>query len=124
MRSFFYDLNSTNPKQKPQVTDVAAIAQMIEDFIGTRKGQRFFDPNYGVSLSDSLFDLIDTQNALIVFSQLTTQVEENIPVVKVNPLESSIVPNTDNYSYSVVVAYNIDGISETGYTKQITIGGL
>ena len=120
--AFFVDANVNNPQVQPTVIDTVAIGQWIEDFLLTRKGERLFNLDYGVDLEESLFDLIDSQNALIIFAQVTIQLEQNLPIVKVDPKASSIFPDYERNSYQLNVAYLIDGIENNVFSTSVTLG--
>lgn len=120
--AFFFDANLNNPTGQPQVVDTVAIGQWITDFLSTRKGERLFNLDYGVDLEDSLFDIIEPQNALILFSHVTTQLEVNLPIVTVLPLQSSITPDYANNRYVINVAYAIQGINGSVFSTPATLG--
>lgn len=121
--AFFTDVNNSDPQVRPKLVDTEAVGQMVSDFLLTRKGERLFNLNYGLDLDSSLFDLIDPQNALILFSQVTTQLEQNLPIVKVNPLASSIVADPDKNTYEINVSYAISGLENDRFSTKVTLGG-
>jgi phage baseplate assembly protein W len=121
--AFFLDLNNVAPQVTPSIVDTVAIGQWVNDFIQTRKGERLFNLDYGLNLDNSLFDLIDTQSALILFSQVTTQLETAIPIVTVDPRNSTITPNTDTNTYALDISYIIVGVSGNRFSAKVTLGG-
>jgi phage baseplate assembly protein W len=121
--AFFVDINNTNPQVAPTVVDTVAIGQWVNDFLQTKKGERLFDLDYGLNLDNSLFDLIDTQSALILFSQVTTQLETAIPIVTVNTQASTIIPDTDTNTYAITVAYTVVGVQGNQFSSKVTLGG-
>ena len=66
----------------------SAIARSVKNLVFMRKGEKFFDPEFGSELSASLFENIDDVTAL---------------------LNVEIIPNYDNNQMDAVIVYSIKG---------------
>ena len=47
--AFYKDVNSTSPTVRPDVVDEVAIAQAVRNLVATRKGEKIFDPEFGIN---------------------------------------------------------------------------
>ena len=88
--------------------DANAIAQSVKNLVLTDPGERFFNPDLGTGISQSLFDNIDVISA----SQIQVYVENTIrnyePRVKLE--EVVISPDYNNGLFNVTVKYEIVGV--------------
>lgn len=107
--AIFVDVNEKNPTERPLVTDGQAIAQMIEDLMSTRKGERLFDPEYGLDLQDYLFDLMDEQSGVVVFREIRSEVRKYLPIVEVMDAQSSVIIDPDTNAFYIDLAFIIKG---------------
>jgi len=85
-----------------------AIAQAVKNLVLTDPGERFFNPDLGTGISESLFENVDVISA----SQIQVYVENTIrnyePRVKLE--EVVIVPDFDSGLFNVTVKYEIVGV--------------
>jgi len=85
-----------------------AIAQSIKNLVLTDPGERFFNPDLGTGISQTLFENID----IISASQVQVYVENTIrnyePRVRLE--EVIIVPDYDGSLFNVTMKYEIVGV--------------
>jgi phage baseplate assembly protein W len=85
-----------------------AIAQAVKNLVLTDPGERFFNPDLGTGISESLFENVDVISA----SQIQVYVENTIrnyePRVRLE--EVVIVPDFDSGLFNVTVKYEIVGV--------------
>ena len=88
--------------------DANAIAQSVKNLVLTDPGERFFNPDLGTGISQSLFENIDVISA----SQIQVYVENTIrnyePRVRLQ--EVVILPDYSNGLFNVTVKYEIVGV--------------
>jgi len=88
--------------------DANAIAQSVRNLVLTDPGERFFNPDLGTGISQSLFENIDVISA----SQIQVYVENTIrnyePRVRLQ--EVVILPDYSNGLFNVTVKYEIVGV--------------
>ena len=88
--------------------DANAIAQSVKNLVLTDPGERFFNPDLGTGISQSLFENIDVISA----SQIQVYVENTIrnyePRVRLQ--EVVILPNYNDGLFNVTVKYEIVGV--------------
>ena len=85
----------------------SAIARSIKNLVFTRKGEKFFDPDFGSEVSASLFDNIDEVTAITIQDDIEYMIKMHEPRVKLINVES--IPNYDNNQFDVVIVYQITG---------------
>ena len=85
----------------------SAIARSIKNLVFTRKGEKFFDPNFGSEVSASLFENLDEVTAITIQDDIEYMIKMHEPRVKLINVESK--PNYDNNQFDVVIVYQILG---------------
>ena len=85
----------------------SAIARSIKNLVFVRKGEKFFDPEFGSELSASLFENIDEVTAITIQDDIEYMIKMHEPRVKLINVES--IPNYDNNQFDVVIVYQIIG---------------
>jgi len=109
----FKDVSSSfqiNPMNFDLVTikNETAIARSIRNLVLTLPGERFFNPNLGSRITDSLFENIDEITAGIIKDEIETTIQNYEP--RVDLISVEVLPNYDEYSFDVNITYNIVGI--------------
>ena len=84
-----------------------AIARSIKNIVFTLPGEKFFDPEFGCSISQQLFENIDDISA----TQISNEIEESINNYepRVELVEVETLPNYDNNVFDVNIVYEIVG---------------
>ena len=72
-----------------------------------RKGEKFFDPDFGSEISASLFENIDDVTALTMRDDIDYMINTYEP--RVNLLNVEIIPNYDNNQMEALIVYSIKG---------------
>ena len=85
----------------------SAIARSIKNLVFSRKGEKFFDPDFGSELSASLFENIDDVTALTMRDDIDYMIRVHEPRVDVINIE--IIPNYDNNQMDALIVYSIRG---------------
>ena len=84
-----------------------AIARSIRNIVFTLPGVKFFDPEFGCTISQQLFENIDDISA----TQISNEIEESINNYepRVDLVEVETLPNYDNNVFDVNIVYEIVG---------------
>jgi len=85
-----------------------AIARSVRYIILTNPGEKFFDEEFGTSISESLFENINTLTASTIKDQIKYAIQEYEP--RVNFIRSEVRPDPDNNSFDVTIVYKIVGL--------------
>lgn len=122
MANIYSDLNSYTPTKKPILKDVESIYQSIYNILGTRKGEILFRPEFGLNLSDFLFDLMDESSSLELLRDLTETIESADPRVTIDPIGTTITPDYENHKFSIELMFDIEGYDDQTFelTGEIT----
>ena len=96
--------------------DIHAVAQSIKNILLTRKGEGFFDPNFGSSLLEKLSTKLDSVEISILKTVVKSEIQVQEPRGAVNSIE--ITPYLD--SYDVKVSFSLVSSEQEG-AVEITI---
>ena len=86
----------------------SAIARSIRNIVFTQPGEKFFNPNFGSRVSESLFDNVDNTSADVIRDQIRSSIRNFEP--RVNLLRVVVAPNFDENEMNVKITYEIIGI--------------
>ena len=100
----------TNPLNDDLVSlsDTAAIARSIRNIVFTSPGEKFFNPDFGSRISESLFENVDNVSALAIKDEIKSSIINFEPRVKL--LDTIVIPNPDDNEMVVTIEYEIVGI--------------
>ena len=100
----------TNPLNDDLVSlsDSSAIARSIRNIVFTSPGEKFFNPDFGSRISESLFENVDEVSALAIEDEIKSSIINFEP--RVNLLSTIVVPNPDDNEMNVTIEYEIVGI--------------
>jgi phage baseplate assembly protein W len=109
----FKDLSmsfETNPLNDDLVSlsDTSAIARSIRNIVFTQPGEKFFNPDFGSRISESLFENVDEVSALAIEDEIKSSIINFEP--RVNLSFVSVNPNPDDNEMNVTIEYEITGI--------------
>ena len=85
-----------------------AIARSVRNLVITRPGERFFNPNLGSKVYETLFDNMDEISASIIQDEIRDTIDNYEPRVEL--IEVIVDPDYNNNAFDVVIKYNIIGI--------------
>jgi phage baseplate assembly protein W len=88
--------------------NASAIARSVRNIVLTSPGEKFFNPNFGSKISDSLFENFDDLSALTIKDEIENSIRRFEPRVILDDIKVS--PDFDNNSFDVLIVYRIVGI--------------
>lgn len=97
-------------KTSSLTVDISAIHQSITAILLTNKGERIFNPEFGASIEELLFGLVDDDTALSIFNQVINDIEMYEPRIKIDMSASDIIPDPDNNRFIVSLYFTLAGI--------------
>ena len=109
----FKDLSmsfKTNPLNDDLIglKNTNAIARSLKNIVFTQPGEKFFNPDFGSRISESLFENVDEVSALAIEDEIKSSIINFEP--RVNLLNTNVVPNPDDNEMNVTIEYEITGI--------------
>ena len=109
----FKDLSmsfKTNPLNDDLIgiKNANAIARSLKNIVFTQPGEKFFDPDFGSRISESLFENVDDVSALAIEDEIRSSIVNFEP--RVNLLDVNVNPNVDDNEMNVVIQYEVTGI--------------
>ena len=84
-----------------------AIARALRNIVFTLPGEKFFNENFGSSVSASLFENIDDITASAIKDEIIQSINNNEPRVELQNVK--IVTNFDENQFDVIIKYLIIG---------------
>ena len=100
----------TNPLNDDLIAlkNSSAIARSIRNIVFTQPGEKFFNPDFGSRISESLFENIDDASADVIRDEIRSSIRNFEP--RVNLLRVVVTPNFDANEMNVKITYEIIGI--------------
>ena len=100
----------TNPLNDDLIAlkNTTAIARSIRNIVFTRPGEKFFEPNFGSKITESLFENIDEVSALAIRDEIDFSIREFEPRVVVERVR--VTPDFENNEMNATIVYRIVGI--------------
>jgi len=88
--------------------NTSAISRSVRNIVLTSPGEKFFNPDFGSRISDSLFENMDDVSALTIKDEIENSIREYEPRVILDDVE--VNPDFDNNTFDVLIVYRIVGI--------------
>ena len=109
----FKDLSmsfKTNPLNDDLIglKNTNAIARSLKNIVFTQPGEKFFNPDFGSRISESLFENVDEVSALAIEDEIKSSIINFEP--RVNLSFVNVKPNPDDNEMNVTIEYEITGI--------------
>ena len=109
----FKDLSmtfKTNPLNGDLIAlkNASAISRALKNIVLTGRGEKFFDPDFGSGVSESLFENLDEVTALAIRDEIEFSIINYEP--RVDLVDVEVIPDYDGNQYYVVITYIIVGI--------------
>ena len=90
------------------LSDTTAIARSIRNIVFTQPGEKFFNPDFGSRITESLFENVDEVSALAIEDEIKSSIINFEP--RVNLSFVNVKPNPDDNEMNVTIEYEITGI--------------
>ena len=100
----------TNPLNDDLIAlkNSSAIARSIRNIVFTQPGEKFFNPEFGSRVSESLFEVVDEVSTIAIRDEIRSSIINYEP--RVNLLDVLVNPNVDDNEMNVVIQYEVTGI--------------
>ena len=100
----------TNPLNNDLIglKDSSAIARSIRNIVFTQPGEKFFQPDFGSRVSESLFENVDEVSVLSIRDEVRSSIINYEPRVKLNNVNVNLNPDENEINLSIT--YEIVGV--------------
>ena len=100
----------TNPLNDDLIAlkNSSAIARSIRNIVFTQPGEKFFNPEFGSRVSESLFEVVDEVSTIAIRDEIRSSIINYEP--RVNLLDVLVNPNPGENEMNVTIKYEIVGI--------------
>ena len=85
-----------------------AIARAVRNIVLTTPGEKFFDPDFGSSVGEILFENVDDITAVSIEDEIKSSLKNYEPRVEL--INVNVNPNFDANQFDVIISYRIVGI--------------
>ena len=100
----------TNPLNSDLIAlkNTSAIARSLRNIVFTQPGEKFFQPEFGSRVTESLFEIADEVSALSIRDEIRSSIINYEPRVKL--LDVTVIPNPGENEMNVTIEYEIVGL--------------
>ena len=100
----------TNPLNGDLIAlkNTSAIARSLRNIVFTQPGEKFFQPEFGSRVTESLFEIADEVSALSIRDEIRSSIINYEPRVKL--LDVTVIPNPRENEMNVTIEYEIVGL--------------
>ena len=100
----------TNPLNNDLIglKNSSAIARSIRNIVFTQPGEKFFQPDFGSKISESLFEIVDDSSAVTIRDEIRSSIINYEPRVKLGQV--FVKPNPAENEMNVTITYEIVGV--------------
>ena len=100
----------TNPLNNDLIglKDSSAIARSIRNIVFTQPGEKFFQPDFGSKVSESLFEIVDDSSAITIRDEIRSSIINYEPRVRLGQV--FVKPNPAENEMNVTITYEIVGV--------------
>ena len=85
-----------------------AIARAVRNIVLTTPGEKFFDPDFGSSVSEILFENVDDITAISIEDEIKNCLANYEPRVEL--IDVNVDANFDENQFDVIITYRIVGV--------------
>ena len=85
-----------------------AIARAVRNIVLTTPGEKLFDPDFGSSVSEILFENVDDITAVSIKDEIRSSLRNYEPRVEL--IDVNVDPNFDENQFDVQITYRIVGV--------------
>ena len=85
-----------------------AIARSLRNIVFTLPGEKFFNPNFGSRITESLFENIDEISATVIVDEIRESIDNYESRVEL--IDVKVIPDYENNGFGVNIVYEIIGI--------------
>jgi len=111
----YSDLNSYSPSKKFLLKNVESVYSSLENIFSTNKEERLFRPEFGESLDEFLFELMDDITAMRLEDFIIEAVGKWEPRVTLDHKLSSVTAIPEENRYDVLLVFEIQGIDNESF---------
>ena len=100
----------TNPLNNDLIglKNSSAIARSIRNIVFTQPGEKFFQPDFGSKISESLFEIVDDSSAITIRDEIRSSIINYEPRVRLGQV--FVKPNPAENEMNVTITYEIVGV--------------
>ena len=102
-----------------RIINEQSIVQSIENLVNTRRGERFYQPNVGSDVQNSIFEPFSDLSGTTLMQSITNVIAQFEP--RASNVQVQVIPDITNNAYIVNVAFTPVNIPQVTTTMQIIV---
>jgi phage baseplate assembly protein W len=110
----YSDINAFSTSKQTKLFDLDSVKSSITRILGTRRGERFFRPQFGSRLEDILFEPLDDITALDLQHEVNLLLQEE-PRLIVNFALTTVKPVPTKNRYDVQIVGSVRGLEGSNF---------
>lgn len=115
----YKDADQFTPTDRPFVVDLDSVRQSITNILATQKGERIFNPGFGIDLENFLFEPMSDETVFGILDEIVTVVGRFEPRVRIDSSKSVVVPDYENSKYDFTIVFYVVGLERAYYYSGI-----
>lgn len=92
--------------------DIKAVFQSIDNIFSTMKGERMFNPTFGLDTESLLWELMDDSVAFQLYTKLYVEINKVDPRIILLNSKSSIIADPAGHSYDITLVFEVAGLKD------------
>lgn len=94
----------------PLVQNLDSVEQALENILNTNKGERIFNPEFGINLDTYLGELVSEDTSVQIFTTLVRGIPAMDSRIVLQPAKCSVTADASNHKYTIVLVGYVKGI--------------
>lgn len=120
----YSDISPIISKEPRLAINIDAIMVSLNNLLTTEKGERLNLPQYGLSMDDYLWEIVDEDTAWALKNKLFYEITYWEPRVEMNIQKSTVIPLPEEKAFDVTLVFTIKNIPDSEFKLSGIIANL
>ena len=109
----YSDISPIISKEPRLAINIDAIMVSLNNLLTTEKGERLNLPQYGLSMDDYLWEIVDEDTAWALKNKLFYEITYWEPRVEMNIQKSTVIPLPEEKAFDVTLVFTVKNIPDS-----------
>ena len=120
----YSDISPIISKEPRLAINIDAIMVSLNNLLTTEKGERLNLPQYGLSMDDYLWEIVDEDTAWALKNKLFYEITYWEPRVEMNIQKSTVIPLPEEKAFDVTLVFTVKNIPDSEFKLSGIIANL
>lgn len=120
----YSDISPIISKEPRLAINIDAIMVSLNNLLTTEKGERLNLPQYGLSMDDYLWEIVDEDTAWALKNKLFYEITYWEPRVEMNIQKSTVTPLPEEKAFDVTLVFTVKNIPDSEFKLSGIIANL